>query len=166
MRRLRLDDLAPFLLASYPTLSLLAHNAGEVPILVGLRPLLASLALAAILVLLFTAILRDRDKALLCTSLAVVMLLSYGHVYSGLKLAGLSGIGPGSPSLPAAGLFNRSGRRAGRGKPTPPNRGCGTSAGLDCRRGCWPAPDNSGYVHIAGSAIRDRAGPPRLHAFS
>jgi len=91
MRRPRLDDLAPFLLASYPTLSLLAHNAGEVPILVGLRPLLASLALAAILVLLFTAILRDRDKALLCTSLTVVMLLSYGHVYSGLKLAGLSG---------------------------------------------------------------------------
>jgi hypothetical protein len=75
----------PLLFAAYPILSLLAYNITEVQLKAGIRPLLASLAVAAIVMLLLALLFKDWHKAGLLTSLFTLWFFSYAHVYRLLK---------------------------------------------------------------------------------
>ncbi|MCJ7512566.1 MAG: hypothetical protein MUO23_06300 [Anaerolineales bacterium] len=75
----------PSLLAAYAVLAMLATNAGQMRPAVGLRPLLGLLAGSAVLCLILRLVLGDAHRAGMATSLLVVILLSYGHVYDALK---------------------------------------------------------------------------------
>jgi hypothetical protein len=81
----------PFLIAMYPTLSLLASNIQEIRLSEGYRALLLSLLSAVLLILLFRIVLKNWQKATLVTSLLLFLFFSYGHVY--LSLKGISVIG-------------------------------------------------------------------------
>ena len=81
----------PLLFSVYPILALLAANTGEVLPVDGLRVLLGSLLLGSILVLVSWLVLRRRDSAAMLASLAVLLILSYGRIYDGLKDVGVSG---------------------------------------------------------------------------
>ena len=81
----------PTLFAVIPPVSLLAANLGELTGIELLRPLLASLALAFFSFLMSWLILRDRARAGIASALATVLLLSYGHLYDGLKTLGIPG---------------------------------------------------------------------------
>jgi hypothetical protein len=77
--------LAPFVLAIFPVLSMLASNMEEVSLTVAIRPLLISLLLALIILVIFRLVLRRWDKASLVTSYILVLFYSYGQVYSWLE---------------------------------------------------------------------------------
>lgn len=71
----------PWLIAAFPGLALLAHNVTQVSASAAIRPLLASLTLAAIVWLLVWLLIRHWARAALYTSLALVLFFSYGQVY-------------------------------------------------------------------------------------
>lgn len=77
--------LHPLLFAAYPMLALLAHNITEVPLKEGVRPLLLSLALAALVLLLLRALLKGWHKAGLLASLITLWFFSYAHIYRLVK---------------------------------------------------------------------------------
>jgi len=81
----------PLLFAVFPALSMLAANVDQVPLSQGFRMIAASLVLGVLTHFVARWILRGWDKGALVASLVVVALLSYGHLYDGLKAAGLSG---------------------------------------------------------------------------
>lgn len=75
----------PYLLAIYPILSLYAHNIREVEFSAIGRSLLGSVLATTILLLVFLLLLRDFDKASSASSLLLILVFSYGHVYALLK---------------------------------------------------------------------------------
>ena len=75
----------PFLFAFYPILFLLANNASEVRPNVSIRALVLALLCTLLLLALFRLIKFGREAASLMTTLVVVVLLSYGHLYHGLR---------------------------------------------------------------------------------
>jgi len=84
---LRLDwAIHPILFALFPVLSLLASNLHYVAVGEATRALVAACLLAAALTLGAWLFLHDWRKAALIATPAVVLLLSYGHLYTGLKL--------------------------------------------------------------------------------
>lgn len=84
--------LAPFALAMFPILAMLASNAKEVSLSVVLRPLAVSLVVTLLLLILFRLILRQWDKAALVTSFLLVLFYSYGQVYHLLEGNPVAGI--------------------------------------------------------------------------
>jgi hypothetical protein len=70
----------PLLFAIYPTLALLAANAGHVVVWEALRPALISLALAALLWGLFRLMVKPWSRAALLATLALALFFSYGHI--------------------------------------------------------------------------------------
>ena len=75
----------PFLFAAYAVVALLATNAGQMRPTVGIRSLILVLAGTAIVYGIFRLVLRNSHRAALAASAAVLLLLSYGHGYDGLK---------------------------------------------------------------------------------
>lgn len=72
--------LHPFLFAAFPVLSLYMVNITEIPFSVVLRPLLAALASAGLLVLLFRPIGKKWRRAALGASLVLLLFFSFGHI--------------------------------------------------------------------------------------
>lgn len=72
----------PILFSMYPVFYLLSFNVGQVDPYAGMRPLLLSVIFAGILLLLIRLIVRDRFRAAFLTTLWLVLLFSYGHVYN------------------------------------------------------------------------------------
>jgi hypothetical protein len=86
--------LHPLFFAIYPILALLAFNSSELNFSVGLRALFLSILLAIVLFLIFLAIYRDSRKSALVSSVILVLIFSYGHIYSLLKGIQIAGINP------------------------------------------------------------------------
>jgi len=82
MKKLGSIPFHPFLFAVYPILALLGHNFSEVDPIVALRPLLVSIAFCLTGLVLLRWALRSWHKAAIVTSLAMLMILSYGQLYS------------------------------------------------------------------------------------
>jgi hypothetical protein len=76
-----LHRLYPFLIAIYPVLALRNFNIDYVDLPAILRSLVIVLALAALVWLLLYAIFRDSMLSGILVSLAIIIILSYGHVY-------------------------------------------------------------------------------------
>lgn len=87
--------LFPWLLAAYPALNLLSQNLVEVRLSEVWRPLVTSVALCSLIYLLIQQFARDHYKSALVTSLLVLSLLSYGHLYNLLKAASILGVAIG-----------------------------------------------------------------------
>lgn len=82
----------PFFFAAYPILALLAFNIGELNVSAGVRPLLAVILLAAVLLLILRALYHDLNRAALLASAFLVLFFSYGHIYNliaGIQIAGI-----------------------------------------------------------------------------
>lgn len=73
--------LHPFLFAAYPVLFLLSSNIDQIEPGQAIRPLVVLLLLAAALWLAFGGLTRNWHQAGLTSSLILLLLLSYGHVY-------------------------------------------------------------------------------------
>lgn len=91
MTRRLSPPIHPFALAAFPVLSLFAHNVAEVNGLVIIRPLLFALASAALLLVLARLLLHERKTAGLVTSYVILLIISYGHVYTALENVSLGG---------------------------------------------------------------------------
>ncbi|MEW6568845.1 MAG: hypothetical protein AB1449_11905 [Chloroflexota bacterium] len=78
----------PLLLALYPVAALLAHNIAQVQLQDAIRPALAAVGLATVLMAASRLVLGDWQRAGLLASLAVLLFFSYGHVYDLLRQAG------------------------------------------------------------------------------
>jgi hypothetical protein len=85
----------PWLIASYPSLQLLAHNVTQVGTEEVLRPLLASWLVTTILYLLALRLLKDRLRAALLVSLMLVLFFSYGQLYEYLRQSSALGFSVG-----------------------------------------------------------------------
>lgn len=83
--------LHPLLFTVYSSLAMLAANVEQIPIDAGLRYLLVSLGIGSLVFLGSFLWLRDVGRAALVTTLVVILIFSYGHLYDGLKVIGLSG---------------------------------------------------------------------------
>jgi hypothetical protein len=92
MRRL---PIAPFALAIFPILAMLAYNIKEVSMSVASRPLVISLSASILLLVLIRLILKRWDKASLVTSFLLVLFFSYGQVYSLLEQHPIGGFNLG-----------------------------------------------------------------------
>ena len=77
--------LYPFIIGVSPVLILFANNLGEVGFSEILRSLLSSIALTMLAILVCWTLLRDWSKARLLSTVAMITILTYGHVYDGLK---------------------------------------------------------------------------------
>lgn len=76
----------PFWIASFPVLSLMANNKFEVRLVVVVRPLIISIALALFLYLFFLMLYRmDFHKAALITGFTQFLIFSYGHIFNLLE---------------------------------------------------------------------------------
>ena len=82
--------LHPFLFAIYPALALLGLNIEQIRPDVALRAILFSLALAAIMFLLFRLFFKNWDTAAILTTAALLEFFAYGHVYNALKTMSLT----------------------------------------------------------------------------
>jgi hypothetical protein len=82
--------LYPFLLAVYPVLTLGAHNISQIAPGDILRPLLLSLLAAGVVLGLARLFLRDWHRAALAAALVLLLFFSYGQVYAGAKLMGIT----------------------------------------------------------------------------
>ena len=71
----------PFLIDCYPILTLRNHNIVYVDLASIVRTLLAAILLTAVIWLLFSAVFRDWAKAGIATSLAMIIIFSYGHLH-------------------------------------------------------------------------------------
>jgi hypothetical protein len=78
----------------YPILALLAFNSSELTFSAGLRALFLSILLAIVLFSIFLGIYRDSRKSALASSVILVLIFSYGHVYSLLEGIQAGGIHP------------------------------------------------------------------------
>jgi hypothetical protein len=87
------------LIAAYPAIALLAHNIEEIKVVVALRALALSLLSGMLLYVVIKALLKDRYKAALLTTLTLILFFSYGHVYNFLKLTPLGGLSLGRHRL-------------------------------------------------------------------
>jgi hypothetical protein len=75
-------SIYPFLIACYPILALRNHNIVYVDLASIVRTLLASILLTAIVWLVSFLLFRDWGKAGIATSLVMIIILSYGHLYN------------------------------------------------------------------------------------
>jgi len=75
----------PFLFALYPVLFLLANNASEVRPYVSIRAIVLALLCTLLFLVLFRLIKSRWEVASLMTAMMVLVLLSYGHLYHGLR---------------------------------------------------------------------------------
>ncbi len=83
--------LHPFLLATYPVISLYANNLEETSLNEALRPLVLSLAGTAVLFLLLNLIYKELRWAGYLTTLSVGIFFTYGHIYNTLESITLLG---------------------------------------------------------------------------
>ena len=99
--------LHPFLFALFPIISLLASNIEEIHVQDAYRSSILALFTAAFGMILLTIFLKNWHRAAIMTSLGVVLLASYGHVYSWLKpmAIGELPIGRHRYLVPAIGLL-------------------------------------------------------------
>ena len=81
----------PFLISGFPILAFYASNLGQIELPSMLRPAIAAMLLTGLMLALAKILLRDSARAAAAASLTLTVLWSYGHIYDGLKLAGLSG---------------------------------------------------------------------------
>jgi hypothetical protein len=81
----------PFLFALYSGITLLATNIFQVEVSEGYRILLISIVVSVLILFLTTILLRDVEKAGFITSIIIMIVFSYGHVYSSLKGSGILG---------------------------------------------------------------------------
>lgn len=72
--------LFPFLLGIYPVFALIAHNATEMPLLDGIRPLILSIILTFFIYITLLLLIRNPIKTALITSLFLILFYSYGHI--------------------------------------------------------------------------------------
>ncbi len=92
MKRLADWILHPFLLGIYPVAALLIVNLTQVGPMFAIRPTLAGLLLAGLLVIVFRLLLRSWQRAALAASLSVLFIFLYGHVHNlivDVKIAGI-----------------------------------------------------------------------------
>ncbi len=89
----------PLLIAAYPVIALLAHNIEEIKVVVALRALALSLLIGILLYATLIALLKERDKAALLTTLILILFFSYGQVYNFLKETPLGGYNLGRHRL-------------------------------------------------------------------
>ncbi len=92
MKLLRTFPLHPLLLAAYPVVYLLAANISQISPAAAFRPLLVSLAMAAVLLGLLWLLLRDVRRAALLVSLGLALFFTYGHALTFLKVHPLGGV--------------------------------------------------------------------------
>ena len=78
----------PFLLALFPVLALYAANLQEMAFSAAVRPLLVSFITAVVLYILLRLVLRSTYKAAAATTLTLLLIFSYGHVYQFIKTIG------------------------------------------------------------------------------
>lgn len=100
-----LSRLYPLLFAVFPVLSLLFANLSEVELADGIRPLLLSIAFAALVIGVCSFVLRDPDRAGLLASGTLIAFFSYGHLYTlldGLSIRGVT-LGHHRYALPITG---------------------------------------------------------------
>ena len=74
--------LHPLLFALYPVVAFLGANVGHVVFASGLRAMVVCLLLAALIWASLRLVLRDGPRAAFLATVALVLLFSYGHVYS------------------------------------------------------------------------------------
>ena len=83
--------LHTLLFSLYVSLAFLAWNIEEMRVEEIVRPFIISLLLGSVILMGFRVILKDLTKAGLATSIVLIILLSYGQLYGGLKELGISG---------------------------------------------------------------------------
>jgi hypothetical protein len=71
-----------FTCAAYPVLALLSYNIFEVRYTAGIRPLMISIAFAALLFLLLHLIYKSWDRAAFATAALTMLFYGYGHIYN------------------------------------------------------------------------------------
>lgn len=85
----------PFLWAAYPVLALLGANLGQVYLWMGVRSLIVSLIGSLFLLVILRLLFGDWHEAALPTSLLLVMLYTYGHIYPSIEDATILNINIG-----------------------------------------------------------------------
>ena len=85
----------PLLLAIYPVLAMLAFNASQTTLNVGVRPLLICLGGAMAVFAVLRLLLHAWSRAALLTGLVVIWFFVYGHLYNLLKPVTLLGFALG-----------------------------------------------------------------------
>jgi len=81
----RLGVIHPFLFSLYPVLALLAQNKQEITLDQAWRSLIMFPLAALLLLLLFRVLLRDWSRAGLLTTIIILIVTSYGHIYDVLQ---------------------------------------------------------------------------------
>jgi hypothetical protein len=81
----------PFLISGFSILAFYAGNLGQIEMPSVLRSAIAAILLAGLVLALAKILLPESARAAAAASLTLVVFWSYGHIYNGLKLAGLSG---------------------------------------------------------------------------
>jgi hypothetical protein len=84
--------LHPSLFAAYPAVTFMAHNIEQAKASDALRPLLLSLAGAALVYFTLKAILRDSYKVGIVTSIWLGLFFTYGHAYTLIEGARVMGV--------------------------------------------------------------------------
>ena len=82
----------PVLFALYAPLGLLAHNLGQVEINAGIRAILFTVIMAFLLLFLSRLVLGDWARAGAVSAVMVILMITYGHVYTAIKSYEISGI--------------------------------------------------------------------------
>ena len=95
MSLLRRIPFHPLLLGIYPVLALLAYNIREIKYMAAMRIVLVVAFVAALFLLLFRFLMKDWHRSALASSLLLVVLMSYGHLYNFVHSPGLLGVAYG-----------------------------------------------------------------------
>ena len=95
MTTFRQIRLYPFLIAAYPAVALLSANLGEARLVALVRPLMASIGIAALLYAAIWRVLRDSDRAAALATWLLLLFFSYGHFYDLLRNVRFDGLRPG-----------------------------------------------------------------------
>lgn len=82
----------PLLFGLYPVITLLAENIQELPVYLAYRSIVFVLLSTIVLILVHYFILRDWAKSAALSTLSLILLFSYGHVYEVLRHEVILGI--------------------------------------------------------------------------
>lgn len=85
MKYLKKLPIAPFVLTIYAVLSLWVVNSNQTPFFSIFRTLFFTLVITILILLFFALILQNWPKAGLASSLAIILFLTYGHIFNLLK---------------------------------------------------------------------------------
>ncbi len=85
LKRLRAIPVYPFLIAMYPVVSLAATNIAEIRLTDAYRAFALSLLTAFMLLIIISIVLRSVRKAAMLSSIYLIGIFSYGHLYTLLK---------------------------------------------------------------------------------